>query len=211
MKFWKLVPVSIALFLSSHSNAALVEVDLFTTGDGLLIRDTVNNLEWLDVTQTVGMSASDSIAAYESYGFSLATASDVIQLYTEAGIVDISDGGTTRTPENVPGVFLLLTLMNHTEEAFRDNTWVHGFIDDFGDPLTVTLARFTDNVVGAPTLDAENGYAHVNTNGLWSVDDSDAYVGSFLVRTSVVPVPAAIWLFGSGLIGLAAVSRRKHS
>lgn len=32
---------------------------------------------------------------------------------------------------------------------------------------------------------------------------------SFSVSTSVVPVPAAVWLFGSGLIGLAGVARRK--
>ncbi|MCW9006033.1 MAG: VPLPA-CTERM sorting domain-containing protein [Gammaproteobacteria bacterium] len=27
--------------------------------------------------------------------------------------------------------------------------------------------------------------------------------------TTVVPVPAAVWLFGSGLIGLAGFARRK--
>ena len=35
------------------------------------------------------------------------------------------------------------------------------------------------------------------------------YIGSYLVRTSVVPVPAAVWLFGSGLIGLISIARRK--
>ena len=34
-------------------------------------------------------------------------------------------------------------------------------------------------------------------------------VGVLLVDVQVVPVPAAAWLFGSGLIGLVAVSRRK--
>ncbi|MCK4951875.1 MAG: VPLPA-CTERM sorting domain-containing protein [Gammaproteobacteria bacterium] len=29
------------------------------------------------------------------------------------------------------------------------------------------------------------------------------------IETSVVPIPAAVWLFGSGLIGLTAVARRK--
>jgi hypothetical protein len=28
---------------------------------------------------------------------------------------------------------------------------------------------------------------------------------------SAVPVPAAVWLFGSGLLGLAGVARRKQS
>jgi hypothetical protein len=29
------------------------------------------------------------------------------------------------------------------------------------------------------------------------------------IRYSVIPVPAAVWLFGSGLIGLIALARRK--
>jgi len=28
---------------------------------------------------------------------------------------------------------------------------------------------------------------------------------------AVVPVPAAVWLFGSGLLGLVAVARRKYA
>jgi hypothetical protein len=40
---------------------------------------------------------------------------------------------------------------------------------------------------------------------------SNAFNGTLTV-TSVVPVPAAVWLFGSGLLGLAgAVFRRKIS
>lgn len=37
------------------------------------------------------------------------------------------------------------------------------------------------------------------------------FVGSFGQATSVVPVPAAVWLFGSGLIGLIGIARRKKS
>ncbi|MCK5092950.1 MAG: VPLPA-CTERM sorting domain-containing protein, partial [Gammaproteobacteria bacterium] len=36
----------------------------------------------------------------------------------------------------------------------------------------------------------------------WAVHDGD-------VGASVVPVPAAVWLFGSGLIGLVGFARRK--
>ena len=40
---------------------------------------------------------------------------------------------------------------------------------------------------------------------------SSWYAGSFLVkeRASVVPIPSAVWLFGSGLIGLIGFARRK--
>jgi len=34
-------------------------------------------------------------------------------------------------------------------------------------------------------------------------------VSTDIINTSVVPVPAAVWLFGSGLIGLAGVARRR--
>ena len=36
-------------------------------------------------------------------------------------------------------------------------------------------------------------------------------IGSYLVHTQVVPVPAAAWLFGSGLVGLIGVARRKKA
>jgi hypothetical protein len=49
-----------------------------------------------------------------------------------------------------------------------------------------------------------------------SYDNSDFLNGGSMVANlsnvtgySVVPVPAAVWLFGSGLLGLVAVSRRK--
>jgi len=34
--------------------------------------------------------------------------------------------------------------------------------------------------------------------------------GMVTIETSVVPVPAAIWLFGSGLLGLASIARRSN-
>ena len=53
-------------------------------------------------------------------------------------------------------------------------------------------------------------------NYCFSLDDrvvyDGAYEGGFSVTytyTPAVPVPAAVWLFGSGLLGLVAVARRK--
>ena len=36
------------------------------------------------------------------------------------------------------------------------------------------------------------------------------WIGSYLVRPSAVPVPAAAWLLGSGLVVLAGAARRRH-
>lgn len=49
----------------------------------------------------------------------------------------------------------------------------------------------------------------IDGTSLWSQSDTDlAYT---LSGTQVVPVPAATWLFGSGLIGLIGVARRKKT
>lgn len=54
-------------------------------------------------------------------------------------------------------------------------------------------------------------------NDTWSHDTTSynsftAYTGALEIASiSAVPVPAAVWLFGSGLIGLAGVARRKKA
>ncbi len=46
-------------------------------------------------------------------------------------------------------------------------------------------------------------------NGLQSLADESWGLDNVRVQVSAVPVPAAVWLFGSGLIGVATVARRK--
>jgi len=68
----------------------------------------------------------------------------------------------------------------------------------------------------APTVGSEQYNAVVSTGvgpgggphyGPWnSITDTD-----FAFRISAVPIPAAVWLFGSGLIGLVGVARRKKA
>ena len=48
------------------------------------------------------------------------------------------------------------------------------------------------------------------------IQDSSTFLNfspnfEFTVGTSAIPVPAAVWLFGSGLLGLVGVARRKKS
>ena len=50
-----------------------------------------------------------------------------------------------------------------------------------------------------------------NTGKDWGPFDGSSYTEAFDIRVtaSVVPVPAAAWLFGSGLLGLIGLARRK--
>ena len=70
---------------------------------------------------------------------------------------------------------------------------------------------------GTPAGDVAAGWSLARANPLLDTGDNQAdFIGlevptPGLVPTSPVPVPAAAWLFGSGLIGLAGVARRKNS
>ena len=51
---------------------------------------------------------------------------------------------------------------------------------------------------------------YVDENGVaYNYDENGVLVPIANLAASVVPVPAAVWLFGSGLLGLIGVSRRR--
>ena len=51
-----------------------------------------------------------------------------------------------------------------------------------------------------------------NPEVLFSATGGPDYLKSVLtIETRIVPVPAAVWLFGSGLIGLIGVARKKKA
>jgi len=69
-------------------------------------------------------------------------------------------------------------------------------------PVTATLDTYTIDFIFA-------GTGGTGGSGRWATDIASTTVAhSFDVK--VVPVPAAVWLFGSGLLGLVAVARRRR-
>ena len=66
----------------------------------------------------------------------------------------------------------------------------------------------TANISGMEVsfLPLEQQWLHIDGfAGTWDVPFS------LVIQTSAVPIPAAVWLFGSGLIGLIGVARRKKA
>jgi len=58
---------------------------------------------------------------------------------------------------------------------------------------------------------AEDDYVLGDFSSILSSNYNNGSVGVYMVRSTVVPLPAAGWLFGSGLIGLVGFARRKKT
>jgi len=79
--------------------------------------------------------------------------------------------------------------------------------------LGVSLAETSSNVVypdisvDEPTVDGRlaNEASAIDSSAARQVPDSD------IVSTSVVPLPAAAWMFGAALFGLLSVARRRQT
>jgi len=75
---------------------------------------------------------------------------------------------------------------------------INSFIFDENDLL---------NPSGTP--DWTDGYWTVGTSTAYYEDWITSYVPTAMFGSSPVPIPSAVWLFGSGLVGLVAMARRK--
>jgi hypothetical protein len=130
---------------------------------------------------------------------------------TWAGFKNLFDGGVGTISQSI--VTTIGT--NYLVELFlADNTFETGTVTaSFGSTLGVS-------VTGADTSTTYSGYSftHTATNtltdfvfggtvtsGTFFIDD----VSIEVVPPSAVPVPAAVWLFGTALIGFVGMSRRR--
>jgi hypothetical protein len=88
-------------------------------------------------------------------------------------------------------------------------------------PLTVIGLNTTTGTVGSSTglemfdvLQAKSGLGSgtiADMNGSWSISATGDVTYTVAGGTVVTPLPAAVWLLGSGLLGLAGVGRRKKA
>jgi len=89
-------------------------------------------------------------------------------------------------------------------------------------PSHIELANFAQTLTSlndtfTTTLDDNSGPISGDVTWAWQWDLNIASGGSALISkdmqlsVSAIPVPAAVWLFGSGLLGLVGVGRRKKA
>lgn len=190
-----------------NANAALIDNGNFTT-------DTTQGLDWLDLSATAEMSYADAIGA--NSGWRLATNFEVEKLFGQVFPNYVSNTASDSS-------FLSPEQAGYTNQAEEAQSFISLFGDTKvgGPPTDPTLQSFGHyqdeggiwRIFGAQYRESQTGAATSTVFGLnntveYSAAGSDD-TGILLVRTSVVPLPAAAWLFGSALAGLGWLRRKQ--
>lgn len=229
MKLWKLVSVAIVLSASISAHAAILSYGGYTH-DTTTDIVTGNNLEWLqwDVTTRESIdSITPQLDTLYGGGWSIASNEQMAHLFN-AFDFGITFDSYEFTYQSVTTPYIYPDSLAETDEMFiamfgdtSAGTGSYCFFSHcfkqaaayFGSDLDndglVNDALVRDDYQYASNGDRVLGYVTLDSD-FTPLSRSDAMVGIALTREiSAVPIPAAIWLFGSGLIGLVGFLRRK--
>ena len=199
--------IAVLFLVAMPVHAALVNNGSFTT-------DTASGLDWLDLDTTFGQSMTEATTA--NSGWRLATEAEVTTLFWTLfpNFYETADGtcseftvycGTSKSaagsPDQNAKVVDFVSLFGFTDAPSQPNTQVSRgrWLDDLGGVHTMGAVAFS------PTNSTIYGIDYLYSA---SADAQIPNVGTYLVRTSVVPVPAAVWLFGSALSFLGFARRK---
>ena len=211
----------VGITLSLSANAATVSYNGYSLDTDANIV-TGGGLEWLQWDVTVGQTIDNALANYATDGWGIATNTEMADLFNSfpfGVLFDTSENTNLESPliddEYSFGV------ANQFIALFGDTYAAAGNSYDYGDEHESTYAWFgTDrdgdnNINRAFVSDEYTSSSNVLWDGRialhhdgWGNGTASAYTGVALVRTSVVPIPTSIWLFGSGLIALIRIAKR---
>jgi len=110
---------------------------------------------------------------------------------------------TTNGDLNVSNVALIGEIGYYADSSWGDTIGNRGIVasDLVDSSMTMYTVRVNNADSGGPML--------VDAIGSWLLTSSGQL--TYTNTPSAVPVPAAVWLFGSGLVGLVGIARRKQS
>lgn len=196
--------------ISFNSYAALNSMDWKAAGDELLTYDNVTNLYWLDLSETYGIAYNDvvpELAAGGDYeGFRYASNAEVIALWANFSI-DLSAGAATSSPGYDVNIENVSSYLGNNWNTYASWDYPFGVSG-----ITADASSSGRYALGATQTDwAFNEYHVAGSRFLPDSLTGIAPYGSYLVMGTAVPVPAAIWLMASGLLGMIGVARSKSS
>ena len=202
MKFWKIISAVIGLLLSTSATATLIDNGTYTTDD-------VSGLDWLDLSITDAQGYNSALSL--NPGWRLATHNEVSNLYSFLfdGVYDTSGGyGVSSTASG--GAY------SDQSEDFSRAIELFGLTSNDSVIASHGFYEHSDGTLrmgGVSRLSTAGSSTYIYFDYTSTYEDfreiGHSQIGVYMVRTSVVPIPSAVWLFGSGLIGLVGFSRRK--
>ena len=226
MKFWKLISTTTVSVLSTSANGALIE-----RLGGLAYYDDVADLTWLadaNYAQTSGYDADGLMTWDQANAWAAGLNVGGVDDWRLANTVDVGNDGATYNTDAHYGVDWGFNITAHSElsNMFFNVLGNTSFYDTSGALTGCTAPDFCLTNTG-PFSNLQSSYYwsateyapdtltawsfrmlsgaqlnlnKANDNYAWAVQSGDV---------SAVPVPAAVWLFGSGLIGLVGFAKHK--
>ena len=194
----------ILFMVSTEAHAILINLDRYNTGDRLITSDTITGLEWLDVTETQGMSYRDvrSDTTLDNEGWRYATnfeVGDLFDTYLTVGNLGQMQG------------FFGVTSTVYDPNA-GDRRYTHGFVE-FVDGSGEYGTPYGDAVIIRYVSGGTSSWFTRNYGTAWNPGYSELTGGNWLVRQTPepnpVPEPSTIILVGTALFGMFAFGRKK--
>ncbi len=207
--FNRFILISLALLGLSVSSANAVLTSGFdaTFGVNSITIDSVSGLEWLDLTYTGGLSydlVSGNLTGGTWDGWRHASGAEVGAFWTSGGAYGSAGSWVAD----------VIDLWGFTSCSYYDPS-TNACIDKDASFITSDVYIANQSHYYGQIWDSPSHY----NNGASTIydrqlDSSANYrIAHALVRdpnaVAVVPVPAAIWLFGTALIGLVGYGKRK--
>jgi len=121
-------------------------------------------------------------------------------------IISLTDTGYTGSPPALKGLFGGTTIGSVDFDFLYDDANTQFGGTSFFDPAATPSGAFSGSSTSLVSLTAPYSLTIIA-----DLTHDGSGVSSFDAEIQAVPVPAAVWLFGSGLIGLAGLARRKKA
>lgn len=201
MKTFKILIAGAILAFSSVASAALVDLNIDFAGirggslDGVTGGDATGTNIGIDVMSIAGAEFNGgAVAEYE-------VTNGALNFDTAANTFVIS--GTVTIDNTVVSGTLF-------DGGMVSASFTSGLFDVFQTDGSGVMSNSLLTAIGEPVSSnpfAFVGFSLESRDG--TLNSTDVLSTSIGPRTPEVPIPAAVWLFGSGLIGLVGVARRK--